>query len=142
MTKCWEWDGIRDKDGYGIILRRVGRYPNGQIKYKRIRAHRNAMKAKPGQVVCHRCDNPPCVRPSHLFVGTMADNQQDMARKGRSTWGEKHPRARLMQEEVDEMRKARKKGVPIAVLAKRYRVCETTVSDIANRKRWARKEAK
>jgi hypothetical protein len=71
---CWEWTGPRDKKGYG-------RGSNGQL------AHRIAYslaKADPaGKVVCHACDNPPCVNPDHLWLGSVVDNARDAVRKGR-----------------------------------------------------------
>lgn len=79
-TNCWEFMGNRDKDGYGKI--RIG---NG----KRIRTHRLAVllsgvQIPKGMFVCHHCDNPPCVNPQHLYVGSASDNQKDSFNRGRS----------------------------------------------------------
>ena len=76
---CWLWMGARDPDGYGSF--RVGS--------RGTHAHRIAYALKvghipPGLSVLHRCDNPPCVRPDHLFLGTQLDNVNDMAKKGRA----------------------------------------------------------
>lgn len=75
---CWEWSGSRNGQGYGLFW-------NGK---RNIGAHRFAwmlMHGDPGQMnVCHKCDNPPCVRPDHLFLGTTADNVRDMWVKGRN----------------------------------------------------------
>jgi len=71
---CWEWEGSRFPSGYGRL--------------KRMRAHRAVWEAVYGPIpaglcVLHRCDNPPCVRPDHLRLGTQADNMRDRASKGR-----------------------------------------------------------
>jgi len=79
---CWMWGGVKTLKGYGII--RVG----GRVDPKNLRAHRISWLLHNGPVprglmVCHHCDNPSCVRPDHLFVGTAVDNVHDSIKKGR-----------------------------------------------------------
>ena len=103
---CWEWLGSRV--GSGKPEARYGQFASGDTQLK---AHRVAWELTNGPIpegmlACHRCDNPGCVRPSHLFLGTPKDNSVDMVEKGR---GWKHdgalcPRAKLTPEQVAEIR--------------------------------------
>jgi HNH endonuclease len=83
ITDCIEWTGTRDRKGYG--LDRITIAPGAHYT---IRVHRIAYETAHGPIpagmhVCHHCDNPPCINPDHLFVGTALDNVQDMDAKGR-----------------------------------------------------------
>lgn len=78
---CWPWTGSATHLGYGLI-RGTGS-PGKQLMATRV-SWELAYGFHPGKLfVCHRCDNPPCVNPSHLFLGTHQDNMDDMVRKGR-----------------------------------------------------------
>lgn len=83
---CWEWLGARLPKGYGFI--QGTRWRGEDIPYRPLRAHRVAYELAVGLIpdgmyVLHRCDNPPCCNPAHLFVGTAKDNARDMVAKGR-----------------------------------------------------------
>ena len=83
--ECWEWGKARNQDGYGIF----------SVAGKLIRAHRASWlifhgEIPPGLLVCHKCDNPSCVNPNHLFVGTMQDNMDDAVRKGKFVISKTH----------------------------------------------------
>lgn len=87
---CWTWTASRDRLGYGRM--KVGSHTDGSRKT--VSAHRLAWELAEGPIpeglcVLHRCDNRPCVRPEHLFLGTVADNNHDMIAKGRQARGDR-----------------------------------------------------
>jgi hypothetical protein len=99
---CRPWQGRRGAEGYGNVTR-LG---------KTLKAHRAAWELTygpipEGMVVCHRCDNPPCCEPTHLFLGTRADNNDDREQKGRGVHpkGSAHPNAKLTEEAVLAIRR-------------------------------------
>lgn len=98
--KCWEWSGAKNKAGYGNI-KTGGKYRN---------AHRVSYEIHYGTIpknlfVCHKCDNPSCVNPNHLFLGTPQDNDNDKVTKGRQIRGEQHTLSKLTRESVLQIRK-------------------------------------
>lgn len=77
---CWEWTGSRNRDGYGTFKAIAGAAPTRASRFM----WELTFGAIPeGLLACHHCDNPPCVRPDHLFLGTHQHNVRDMIRKGR-----------------------------------------------------------
>ena len=87
--ECWEWVAARDRTGYGLF-----KWRHGDDGMRNIVAHRASYMLLVGPIpggmkVLHRCDNRPCVRPDHLFLGTQSDNMLDMSAKGRSFWQQK-----------------------------------------------------
>lgn len=129
---CWPWLGKLGTDGYGKF------WVSGTSKH----ASRVAWELTNGPVptetplVLHRCDNPPCCNPAHLFLGTQEENSRDMVQKGRSTSGERHPSARLTAADVVTMRAARRAGATLRELAAAYGVSDTHVSAVCRRVLW------
>lgn len=127
---CWIWMGYRDRKGYGQV--RV----NGKTFY----SHRMAWILSVGYIpkgmcVLHHCDNPKCVNPNHLFIGTHADNMHDMIKKGRHARGYKkkylNSAAKLILEQAKKIRSlAGKKSQ--GALAKIFGVAESTIEHIIN----------
>ncbi len=116
-------------------------------------AHRYVWTTVHGEIptgfhVCHRCDNPPCINPEHLFIGTDLDNVRDMIAKNRHSHGAAHgaknnppkgsanPQAKLTEEQVRIIRAERAAGVPLQTLADRYGVVISLISRAASRKIW------
>jgi hypothetical protein len=124
-TNCLLWDGAINKAGYGIT------WHNNKWAY----AHRAVMNAKKGEVVLHICDNPRCVNPEHLKVGTHQDNSSDMVKKNRQATGENCGNAILSEPQVREIRKC-KGYLSSRIVAKIYNISKTNVLDIWNRKIW------
>lgn len=129
---CWEWTELRCNRGYGMV----------RIAQKWFRAHRMAMHVfkdfdlKSKLLVCHTCDNPPCVNPAHLFIGTPKDNARDAVRKGRwvNNAGERHPQLKLSTDDLWEIKRLYDSGSKQRELAKMYNVSQQHVSKIINSK--------
>lgn len=125
---CWIWIASRDKDGYG----RTGTFLDP------ISAHRLSWEIHYGPIpdgffVCHSCDNPPCVRPDHLFLGTPMDNMQDAKLKGRLRMGENHPNSKYSEELIREIRSS---NLSSRKLAEKYNIPRWTIQGILSRRAW------
>lgn len=137
--ECWEWRGGKDSDGYGGV--RVGN--------RDYRAHRYSWMINYGDIpknflVCHKCDNPPCINPKHLFLGTHKDNVNDMISKGRRIYqkGEERYNSKLTWVKVSEIRTLVKTtDLSQSKIAKLYNISEALVSGIVNNKTWVIKES-
>lgn len=140
---CWLWTGAVRSDSkfpYGVIN-------SGGHGGKALRAHRLSYEMHHGEIpkgyfVCHRCDNPRCVNPDHLFLGTNKDNMVDCKAKGRNKYpggakGEDHPMARFTQEQIDKIRSEYAGEKPVLrVLAERYDASITHIHRIVRGKSW------
>lgn len=143
---CWEWQGARNQDGYGTLW----------VNRRKVRAHRVAWGLSVGEIprgllVLHRCDNPPCCNPAHLWIGTHADNSADMVAKGRARGGangglggplpydvqprgERSGSARLTEGNV---RAIRASSLPQGELGELYGVSGVAIWKARSRKTWA-----
>ena len=118
---CWLWTGGVKSPGYGNF--QIGRGTLSRSQRPTKLAHRVSWEIyneiiPDGLLVCHSCDNPSCVRPSHLFLGTVKDNALDMVRKRRTPMGENQHASIFKEEEVLILRKLFKKGWSITELHK------------------------
>jgi hypothetical protein len=140
-TSCWNWTGFRMPFGHGQF--NIG-------KHKLVLTHRFSWELHYGSIpngmnVCHHCDNPSCVRPDHLFVGTQIDNMRDANSKGRmykggsgtsAPRGEKHWSSKVTEEQVKEIIRLRNEGNTYLAIAKVYGMSIEGIRDIYLGKRW------
>jgi hypothetical protein len=129
---CWIWMGTTTKRGYGQIV------SNNRKHY----AHRASYETFVGEIpkgmhVCHVCDNVYCVNPDHLFLGTQKQNLEDMARKGRSTIGERNPMAKLTEKDVQKIKAEIHYGLDDLDIAVAFNVSRQTINNIRNGKVWS-----
>jgi hypothetical protein len=131
-TGCWIWTGHRTVDGYGMF--RV----NGVC----IRTHRAAYQFFRGPIpdglhVLHRCDNPPCMNPEHLRLGSNADNIADRTAKGRSVRGVRHWKSRLNPDAVRRIRARAEAGQTLSSIARLVGVHVRTVRRVVRGINWS-----
>lgn len=138
--ECWPWNRSRRKHGYGQFRVRVGESPqiSSRVAWRLTRG-----EIPEGLAVCHRCDNPPCCNPNHLFLGTTADNTADMVAKQRHAMadvaavGELVQRVRRLSDaQIVEARQLREAGLSYRVIAAQYGVQHTTIMRLVNGTHW------
>lgn len=139
---CWVWTGGNNGFGHGRFWR-LGRLEGSH----RVSYELCVGPIPQGMQVLHHCDNPKCVRPEHLFIGTAADNIHDMLAKGRGVQmtkpealshpGEQHPGAKVSQKQVAEIRKRYAAGgVNQTALGREFDLSQTQISNIVRQKQW------
>lgn len=131
---CWGWQGYRHKTyGHGQIGR--GRREEGNT-YVHIVAWEEANGPVPdGLFVLHKCDNPPCCNPKHLYVGTQADNVKDMITRRRNRYGVAHPDALLDEEKVRQIRSL-SGTVTQQAMAEKFGVSRSAIEHVVVGRNW------
>jgi len=129
---CWEWAANRYPKGYGCF----------KLNGKSNVAHRISYEIHVGKiqdkmVICHKCDNPCCVNPDHLFMGTQKQNLLDRDIKGRSIIGEKNGRCILNEKDIPIIKSLLLEKVDQRDIAKQFGVAQTTISSIKLNKSWS-----
>lgn len=129
-SDCWEWTGAKKPTGYGLCT----------VKRKIHRAHRLSYEMAYGPIpdglcVCHRCDNPSCVNPDHLFLGTIEDNMRDMVSKGRNSdrRGAKNAMAKLNSGQAAFIRSSNMRQSWLATM---FGVSNALIHNIKNGRHW------
>ena len=155
FTTCWIWNGSLNKKGYGCFWANNTRFRANRFSYTLYKG-----EIPEGMFVCHSCDNPSCVNPEHLWLGTPKDNVQDMIKKGRSHYsrgsrkhckqhgnhsgkhynhpkGEKHYSSKLTEQQVKEIRlKYKPFEYSPYRLAEEYNVSCQSIKKIVKRQTW------
>lgn len=134
---CWIWTAGHLPKGYGSLVR----YESLGKERKSVLAHRLAWEFEHGPIpdgmnVLHKCDNPPCVRHNHLFLGTLQDNNRDAIEKGRAVRGARVGGAKLTDERVLEIRALHASKMNVVLIALRFGVTRSNITYIVNRKTW------
>lgn len=131
---CWEWTAGRDGRNYGFY----------RVDGKPVKAHRHAHTLVNGPIpdgylICHRCDNPPCCNPAHLFAGTVRDNALDAKAKGRTRAprGMASPRAKFTDEQIARVVELREAGWSNLAIAETTGISPSYVSRLGRRQRRA-----
>lgn len=146
-AECWTWRGTLAAYGYGRTTWMGRQTGTHRVSWE---IHHGAIPD--GLSVLHRCDNPPCVNPAHLFLGTQTDNMRDMTSKSRHAHqahpetypkGVRHWKARLTEEMVLSIRRRHARGETFADIAREVGISRATVSQAGRGQTWAHiKEAR
>jgi hypothetical protein len=132
-TGCWSWI-TPHKTGWSTA--RHTTLPNGTASIGAASWFCFFGPIPEGLMVCHECDNGHCGNPEHLFLGTDAENARDCVIKGRNSFGEKHPAAKLTSEAVLKMKKLRAAGATYEKLAQSFGLSMSNVWNAVNGKSW------
>jgi hypothetical protein len=131
--ECWEWCGRKDTNGYGRI----------HIINRSVLVHRLVWEIEKGVIpvglcICHKCDNPPCSNPNHLFLGTQQENVIDCIQKGRGNraFGEKITTSKLTQSAVAQIKESLASGEETKKVARDFGVSRITIANIRKGKVW------
>lgn len=125
MSSCIIWTGALNSGGYPVT------WKDGKTVYK----HREVVGAKKGEVVMHTCDNPSCINPEHLKIGSHKSNSKDMVEKQRQATGEQCGNAKFKEWQIHKVREL-KGTLSSRAVASLFKMSKTNVLDIWNNKIW------
>lgn len=133
---CWEWVGAKNSDGYGRFGINDKLYQTHRVSYALF-----VGMIPDGMEVCHRCDNPACCNPAHLFLGTHKDNMTDRNNKNRQSHstkmrGENQGRHKLTEQHIYKIRELIEQGYKNVEIAKMFGVKPNTISNVKTGTQW------
>lgn len=137
ITGCWEWQGMVNGGGYGVITCRGRQKLAHRVSYAIFAGRFDLAKD-----VCHRCDNRLCVNPDHLFIGTRAENMRDAADKGRMAHGNRLSQAKLTEREAARIRDLWAAGVSAKQLAEDHEISVSCVYSITSGRTWRKTDSR
>lgn len=130
---CWPWTGTTRK-GYGVVSIQNSKNRDAHIVAWELH---HGVPVPAGMVVRHSCDNPPCVNPAHLLLGTHADNSNDKVERGRQAKGSRHGIAKLAEVDIPIIRQMYHDGVYQRVIAERFGVTQGAIHQVLAGKTWS-----
>jgi ribosomal protein L37AE/L43A len=131
--ECWEWKASLTASGYGQFSLR---FKGKSVPVPAHRVARRFTEDVSGKWVLHSCDNPPCVNPQHLRVGTSSDNNSDMVKRDRHVYGSRNPVAKVSEEQVSEIKARIRAGEQFTVIAEDYPISAAGIGHIAAGRSW------
>jgi len=131
-NRCWKWRGGFRSSGYG----HTSRYRKDESAHRLAWEFWNNKKIPKGMFACHKCDNPACCNPNHIFIGTPKENSEDMVRKNRQVSGERHWCSKLTKEQVSKIKEMRNNGETLTAIGKIFGITHGMVGHIASGRNW------
>ncbi len=133
---CWGWKGYLNKNRYTSF-----RFGSDGKGFKERYGHRISWIIKNGDIpndkqVCHKCDNPECTNPDHLFLGTIKENHQDKVRKGRGNHGSRHGNSKLTEEQVKEIKILYNNGQKVSIIMQKFDASRMNIHRIGKSLAW------
>lgn len=138
---CWLWTGSHGPSGHGVLFAGAGQRPRLLRATAVSWEIANGRPVPAGLCVCHTCDNPPCVNPDHLFIGTQTDNMRDCVNKGRFKFlqprrGETNNKAKLTWPVVRKVRADYSHGATLSHLSRRLGLARSTLREVVTGRCW------
>lgn len=137
LDGCWIWQGAKSHNGYGLISEKK------QGKTINYRVHRLMYEINTGEqlkndeLICHKCDNPACCNPDHLFKGSHDENMQDMVVKRRSSWGEKNRNSKLSIDDINNIRELwENRKLSQGEIAEKFQVSKQHIWRVIHHEAW------
>ncbi len=135
--KCWEWTGCYSRKYGRLMLQKNGWVSAHRISYELFFGKIPIGQGQHGVCVLHKCDNPKCVNPHHLFLGSNLDNIKDMKNKGRVSRGDSHINAKLTCADIPEIRRLSRAGKSCKYIGKMFGVSGVSIWGVRSGRTWS-----